>query len=119
MKVHCLIIISLIISVVHNSDYEYLSLNKPYTLKTGEKSLKFYQVSLREMKSLPSDIKIETQISQNEDEIKRLEKLALSDEVGTDFEKAVEISKQIDALKAQNEQLFNEWEQLQIAESEE
>ena len=62
MKVHCLIIISLIISVVHNSDYEYLSLNKPYTLKTGEKSLKFYQVSLREMKSLPSDIKIETQI---------------------------------------------------------
>ncbi len=62
MKVHCLIIISLIISVVHNSDYDNLSLNKPYTLKTGEKSLKFYQVSLREMKSLPSDIKIETQI---------------------------------------------------------
>ena len=53
--------------------------------------------------------KIEEEISQNEEEISRLEKLSLSQEIGSDYEKAMEISKQISDLKEKNEELFEEW----------
>ncbi len=53
--------------------------------------------------------KIEEEISQNEEEISRLEKLSLSQEIGADYEKAMEISKQISDLKEKNEELFEEW----------
>ena len=56
--------------------------------------------------------KIEDEISNNEAEIDKLEALSLSSEVGSNYEKALEISQKIDELKHKNEELFEEWSEL-------
>lgn len=62
MKVYIVLIISLLISVAYNLKYEQLSLNKPYTLNSGDKPLQFYQISLKDEKNIPNEISIATQI---------------------------------------------------------
>ena len=62
MKVYIAILISLLFSFSYNFEYENLSMNSPLTVKSCEDSLKFYQLSLREYKTLPNEIKVETQI---------------------------------------------------------
>ena len=66
MKAYIAMLIFLLFSSVFNFKYELLSLNKPYFLQTGEKKLQFYQISLKDINPLPSQIKIETQILQSE-----------------------------------------------------
>ena len=61
MKAYILILISLLFSQVFNFKYEELALNTPYTLKSGDK-LGYFQISLKGMKSLPNEIRIESQI---------------------------------------------------------
>ena len=53
--------------------------------------------------------KLEEEISNNEAEIANLEALALSPEVGANYEKAMEISNKIAELKSSNDALFEEW----------
>ena len=62
MKAYIAILISLLFSFSYNFEYENLSMNSPLTVKSCEDSLKFYQLSLREYKTLPNEIKVETQI---------------------------------------------------------
>ena len=54
--------------------------------------------------------KIEEELSNNDEEIKNLEAESLKPEIGSDYEKALEISNKINDLKAQNDKLFEEWE---------
>ena len=56
--------------------------------------------------------KIEEEIASNDVEIKRLEALSLSSEVGTDYEKALEISQKIEELQRANDKLYEEWGEL-------
>ena len=62
MKAYKIIIISLLITVSYNLKYDQITLNNPFTFKSGDKSLQFFELSLKDMKSLPNEIKIETQI---------------------------------------------------------
>ena len=62
MKVYIAILFSLIFSSVYNIEYEKISLNTPLTMKSDTHSLNFYQFSLNDIKTLPNEIKIETQI---------------------------------------------------------
>lgn len=62
MKRYIVILISLLFLSVYCFKYEELSLNKPYTLKSEEKHLHFYLISFKGMKTIPNEIKIETQI---------------------------------------------------------
>ena len=62
MKVYIAILFSLIFSSVYNIEYEKISLNTPLTMKSDKHSLNFYQFSLNDIKTLPNEIKIETQI---------------------------------------------------------
>ena len=62
MKVYIAILFSLFFSSVYNFEYEKISMNTPLTMKSDEHSLKFYQFSLNDIKTLPNEIKIETQI---------------------------------------------------------
>ncbi len=56
--------------------------------------------------------KIEEDTSANEAEIARLEALSLTSEVGSNYEKALEISQRITELKEKNDSLFEEWSKL-------
>ena len=58
MKAYKIIIISLLITVSYNLKYDQITLNNPFTFKSGDKSLQFFQLSLKDMKSLPNEIKI-------------------------------------------------------------
>ena len=62
MKVYIAILISLVFSFTYNFEYENLSMNSPLTAKSEGDSLKYYQLSLREYKTLPNEIKVVTQI---------------------------------------------------------
>ena len=62
MKVYLLIIISLLFSLSYNLEYAQITLNNPYTFKSGDKNLQFFQLSLKDIKSFPNEIRIETQI---------------------------------------------------------
>ena len=53
--------------------------------------------------------KIEEYMAINEEEIYKLEQLSMSQEVGSNYEKALEISNKIIELKKQNDILFEEW----------
>ena len=61
MKVYIVILISLLFSNVFNFKYGELTLNTPYTLKSGDK-LEYFQINLKGMQSLPNEIRIESQI---------------------------------------------------------
>ena len=61
MKAYIIILISLLFSQVFNLKYEELTLNTTYTLKSGDK-LGYFQISLKGLKSLPNEIRIESQI---------------------------------------------------------
>ncbi len=56
--------------------------------------------------------KIEEEIAKNDAEIAKLEELSLSQEVGTDYEKALEISQKISELQRANDELYEEWGEL-------
>ncbi len=56
--------------------------------------------------------KIEEEIAKNEEEISKLEKESLKPEIGSDYEKALEITNKIAELKEANEKLFEEWSEL-------
>ena len=56
--------------------------------------------------------KIEEELSNNENEIKKLETFSMSSEVGSNYEKALEISNKIFELKSINDKLFEEWSSL-------
>lgn len=56
--------------------------------------------------------KIEEEMETNEEEIKKLEALSLSQEIGSNYEKALEISNKIAELKNINDKLFEEWSTL-------
>ena len=62
MKVYFVTIILLLFSSVHNIEFEKLSLNTPYTLKTSDEELNYYQISLKDSAVIPNEIKVETQI---------------------------------------------------------
>ena len=62
MKVYIAILFSLVFTSVYNFDYEKISMNSPLTAKSDKDSLKFYQLSLNDVKTVPNEIKIETQI---------------------------------------------------------
>ena len=66
MNSYLIILISLLFSSVFSFKYEQLSLNKPYILQSGNKKLQFFQISLKNIKPLPTEIKIETQILQQQ-----------------------------------------------------
>ena len=54
-------------------------------------------------------LNIEEEISKNEEEIASLEAEALKPEIGSDYERLMEITEQISQLKQKNETLFDEW----------
>ena len=62
MKVYIAILFALIFSTVYNFEYEKISMNTPLTMKSDKDTLKFYQFSLNDIKTLPNEIKIDTQI---------------------------------------------------------
>ena len=62
MKVYIAIIFCLVFSSVYNFNYEKIPLNSPLTVKSDKDSLNFYQISLKDVKTLPNEIKIETEI---------------------------------------------------------
>ena len=53
--------------------------------------------------------KIEEEMQKNDEEIKTLETLSQSQEYGTDYTKAMELSQKIEELKKKNEELFEEY----------
>jgi ATP-binding cassette subfamily F protein 3 len=85
---------------------------KEETKEIKEKNTSYKEKKEREAqerKRLNRIKKIEEEISNNEVEIAKLEALSLSSEVGSNYEKALEISQKIDGLKQKNEELFEEW----------
>ena len=61
MKAYIVILISLLFSQAFSFKYETLTLNSSYTLKTADK-MQYFQIFLKDIKSLPSQITIESQI---------------------------------------------------------
>ena len=62
MKVYQIILISILFSAISNLEYSQISINGSYTLKSEEEELQLYHIPLSNMKYLPSEIKLETQI---------------------------------------------------------
>ena len=62
MQTYFIFLISLLLSSIYTFNYEQISLNKSYTFKTEDKPLQFYQISLKDLKTIPNEIKIDTQI---------------------------------------------------------
>jgi ATP-binding cassette subfamily F protein 3 len=56
--------------------------------------------------------KIEEEMAKNEAEIAKLDELSLLPEIGSDYEKSLEVSNKITELKARNEALFEEWSKI-------
>lgn len=57
--------------------------------------------------------KLEEQISFNDEKVKDFEKLVNSEEYATDYVKAMEILNKINELKSENDNLYEEWMELQ------
>jgi len=87
--------------------------NEPQTQKvTKEKNTSYKERKEQEAKERKRQNrikKIEEEIYQNESEIGLLEEESLKPEVGSNFEKAMEISEKISDLKKKNEDLYDEW----------
>lgn len=106
--------------ITKNGAKEYLGNYDFYIQNNVEETVKVVKeknVSYKEKKEQESAIrkrnnrikKLEEEIALNEEEIKRLEALANTDEYATDYVKAMEITSQIEELKNKNEELYNEW----------
>jgi len=54
-------------------------------------------------------MRLEKTIWKNEDKIKELEELAGTEEYATDYVKVMEITKQLDELKEENEKIYEQW----------
>jgi len=53
--------------------------------------------------------KLEEEIATNEEKIKELESLAISEEYATDYVKVTEMTAEIEYFKTKNEELYEEW----------
>lgn len=85
---------------------------KEETKEIKEKNTSYKEKKEREAqerKRLNRIKKIEEYMAINEEEIYKLEQLSMSQEVGSNYEKALEISNKIIELKKQNDILFEEW----------
>ena len=98
-------------------DYDYYIQNN---LEETVKVVKEKNLSYKEKKEQEAAIrkknnrikKIEEEIAINEEKVKELEALAVSEEYATDYVKAMELTEQIGTLKNKNEQLYEEWMEL-------
>lgn len=78
--------------------------------ESGYKIKKKMEAALRKQKS--AILRLERQIELNEKEITRLEEEFSDPATGSDYQAAIELTEKIDAVKAENEKLFEEWSQL-------
>lgn len=94
--------------VAHNNEMPEIKVVKEKNTSYKEKK----QKEAEERKINNRIKKIEEDISKNEEEIALLEAESLKPEVGSNYEKVLEITEQISKLKQQNDILFEEWGEL-------
>ena len=100
-------------------DYDfYIQNNVEEVVKvTKEKNLSYKEKKEQEAANRKKNNrikKIEEEITINENQIKELEQLANTEEYATDYTKAMEITSQIEELKSKNENLYEEWAELNV-----
>ena len=106
-------------SVEFNGNYDFYIQND-LNRKNIEKPIKEKNTSYKEKKEREAQErkiqnrikKIEEEIAKNESEISKLEKESLNPEIGSNYEKALEISEKISELKNLNDALYEEWSTL-------
>ncbi|QAT49754.1 ABC transporter ATP-binding protein [Caproiciproducens sp. NJN-50] len=77
---------------------------------SGYKMKKKQEAALRKQKS--AILRLERQIEQNETEIADLQEKFSDPATASDYQAAMELTEKIDAMKAENEKLFEEWSRL-------
>ena len=110
---------------LYNGDYTYFSkkrkesrveektVSEETTAKRDYKAQKQYESDVRKLKNRIAAI--EKEIEETENSVSDLEQLLMQPENATDFEKSMEISKNIEENKSRLEELYGEWEEKSTA----